>query len=566
MTVSTRFIHSSSSMAAPVKKKGDMYKHQDELPPLPVPSLKQTLDTYKKSIIPYYPKGEKDPHFLKYGKVIDDFAKTQGPKLQERLEKYAVGKRNWLSDYWDNLAYLEYRDPVCPFVSYFYAHKDINTVIGKDQLLKAACLTSETLKFMESIENESLEPDVLKGTPFCMESFKWMFNNARIPNQIRDLSPRFEPKENRFMVVISNGHFYKFYHHNLETDTILSLNDIYAGLASIQQASHNQPAPKNPIGVLSSSHRDKWAENYQELIKNPINRLSLHDLASSSFVLCLDDTFPNTFEERFRTMWHGNGINRWYDKPVELFVTRNAVSGFLGEHSRMDGSPTARMNDHIVNQVSKMTLEDFGSADESLNTPILFEHLKFEVNAKIEKEISQELVTFKNTVDSLDIKVWHHFGLGKKQIKQFKVSPDAFMQMMFQLAYFKYTGTLRPTYEPASTKRCFNGRTETCRSVSPESLKFVKLWENPSVSREKRVAAFRDAVKAHIEYVGKASMGYGCDRHMFGLRQMLQPEETQHEFFTDPINNYSSHWYVSTSNLSSDQFIGWGWSPVVPEE
>ncbi|GME81332.1 unnamed protein product [Ambrosiozyma monospora] len=46
---------------------------------------------------------------------------------------------------------------------------------------------------------------------------------------------------------------------------------------------------------------------------------------------------------------------------------------------------------------------------------------------------------------------------------------------------------------------------------------------------------------------------------------MLQPEETQHEFFTDPINNYSSHWYVSTSNLSSDQFIGWGWSPVVPE-
>lgn len=43
-----------------------------------------------------------------------------------------------------------------------------------------------------------------------------------------------------------------------------------------------------------------------------------------------------------------------------------------------------------------------------------------------------------------------------------------------QLAYYKLTGKVRPTYESAATRKFLKGRTETGRTVSNESKKFVE--------------------------------------------------------------------------------------------
>ncbi|QPG73183.1 hypothetical protein FOA43_000489 [Brettanomyces nanus] len=544
--------------------KGDLFKYQDSLPSLPVPPLEHTLTLYKKSIVPYYPMGQQDPNYLKSCKIIDEFGKEKGSQLQRRLLKFSKGHRNWLSHIWDEYAYLAYRDPVSPFVSYFFSHKDLNTFIGKDQILKASALSFQILRFMEAIEKEALEPELIKGNPYCMESFKWMFNNCRVPKLPADDTVKFRPEENRFMTVISNGYIYKLHHHNPDTCEILAPADLYAGIDAIYEDAHSKPPCKNPVGILTSSNRDVWAQNYSELCKNPVNTMSLEQIQRSSFVLCLDDNFPSTVAEKSRNCWHGNGFNRWFDKPVEIFVAKNASSGFLGEHSKMDGTPTLRMNDWVVKQVSKMSAEDFETGPQSEHG-ISYSELKFEINPTMMAAISKELATFNNTVNSLDINVWHYFGVGKDQIKQFKTSPDAFIQMLIQLAYYKYTGTVRPTYESASTRKYFSGRTETCRSVSEESLKFVRDWEDPTKSLAEKTASFRKAITAHVQYIKQASDGLGVDRHLLGLTQMLTKEEEKPAIFTDPIFSYSQHWYVSTSQLSSSQFNGYGWSPVVPE-
>ena len=39
--------------------------------------------------------------------------------LQARLNDFASGKDNWLAEFWDDYAYMSYRDPVVPYVSYF---------------------------------------------------------------------------------------------------------------------------------------------------------------------------------------------------------------------------------------------------------------------------------------------------------------------------------------------------------------------------------------------------------------------------------------------------------------
>lgn len=575
-TISKRSFHTTLST-----KKGDLYKYQDELPPLPVPDLAQTLNLYKKSIIPYYPNGENDENFKNYCKIIDNFGENEGKILQSKLLEFSKGKRNWLAEFWDNYAYLEYRDSVTPFSSYFFSHKELNNEIGKDQLLKSSALTFKILQFMKQIEDESLEPELIKNSPFCMESFKWMFNNSRIPIANRDKNIQFNPKENRFMIVISNDRFYKLYHHD-ENDNILSPFKIYTSLLNIKNDSLSKSSSEIvPLGILTSANRDVWAKSYQDLIDcSPVNEISLNDISASSFVLCLDnDTFPNTIKDKSRNCWHGNGTNRWFDKPIEIFVAANGSSGFLGEHSKMDGTPTLRMNDWVISQISKMNLEDFKESDgnykiifNSTEKDSRFKELQFDINPTIQKSVETELIQFDKTINSLDIHVFQNFGVGKNQIKNLKVSPDAFVQMLLQLAYFKMTGTLRPTYESASTRRFFGGRTETCRSVSVEALNFVKTWEDGSKSIDEKAKSFYDAAKQHVGYISKASAGEGCDRHLFGLKQMYSllssssSESTKlHDIFTNPMFNYSSHWFLSTSQLSSNNFNGYGWSPVVPE-
>lgn len=79
------------------------------------------------------------------------------------------------------------------------------------------------------------------------------------------------------------------------------------------------------------------------------------------------------------------------------------------------------------------------------------------------------------------------------------------------------------------------------------------------------IKLFRDAINAHVKYISKASDGFGCDRHLFGLKQCLTPGEDVPSIFKDPTYSYSSSWYLSTSQLSSEYFNGYGWSQVIDD-
>lgn len=61
------------------------------------------------------------------------------------------------------------------------------------------------------------------------------------------------------------------------------------------------------------------------------------------------------------------------------------------------------------------------------------------------------------------------------------MSPDAYVQMVFQLAYYRIYKKPCPTYESASTRQFLHGRTETIRSCSQTSVAFTKAFDNPDV-------------------------------------------------------------------------------------
>jgi carnitine O-acetyltransferase len=126
-------------------------------------------------------------------------------------------------------------------------------------------------------------------------------------------------------------------------------------------------------------------------------------------------------------------------------------------------------------------------------------------------------------------------------------------------------GKNRPTYESAATRRFQQGRTETCRSVSEDSVAWCRSMADESLDSEARAALFRKAVAAHIEYITAASDGKGVDRHLFGLKRLLEPGQEVPALYQDPAYGYSSSWYLSTSQLSSEYFNGYGWSQVIDD-
>ncbi|KAA0191600.1 hypothetical protein HAZT_HAZT004361 [Hyalella azteca] len=140
--------------------------------------------------------------------------------------------------------------------------------------------------------------------------------------------------------------------------------------------------------------------------------------------------------------------------------------------------------------------------------------------------------------DDLDLFIEHHSAFGKGVLKKALISPDAFVQIALQLAYFRDSGgRFVQTYEASATRLYQHGRTETVRSCTRESSAFVR-WVMPSsgesclrqvshafvramsedtVSRTQKLALLREAGERHQSLYKAAMNGEGIDRHLFAL-------------------------------------------------
>jgi carnitine O-acetyltransferase len=554
MAPSKRNSSSLPSGYAEDKSKGAMLRFQDSLPRLPVPTLEETAQRYLKSLNPLLSQAELE----KSKAAVKDFIKPggAGEKLQERLIKRREdpSTKNWIYEWWNEAAYLAYRDPVVPYVSYFYSHRDDRR--RRDPAKRAAAITTSVLEFKKLVDSGELEPEYMKKLPICMDSYKWMFNASRVAARPADHPVKFPADGNQHIIAIRKNQFFKINHH--VNGKQLNTTELEQQFANVYRVAQTVPA----VGALTSENRDIWADARELLIQaSPKNKVVLEAIESASFVVCLDDAAPVTLEERAHQYWHGDGANRWYDKPLQFIVNDNGTSGFMGEHSMMDGTPTHRLNDYI-NELIFANKLDFSdpSVRSDLPEPQL---LSFDITKPVQAEIDRATKDFKEVIGQHQLAVQAYQGYGKGLIKKFKCSPDAYVQMIIQLAYFKMYGKNRPTYESAATRRFQQGRTETCRTVSDDSVAWCKAMADGSADDKTRVDLFRKAIAAHLEYISAASDGKGVDRHLFGLKKLLAPGEDVPAIYQDPAYSYSSSWHLSTSQLSSEYFNGYGWSQVI---
>jgi carnitine O-acetyltransferase len=246
-------------------------------------------------------------------------------------------------------------------------------------------------------------------------------------------------------------------------------------------------------------------------------------------------------------------------------VYENGKSGFLGEHSCMDGTPTLRMNDFMLSALAagKIDLSPARTAQTASDLPAPVE-LGFELDAKTKANIESAQQRFDALVGEHDLHVLHYEGYGKETIKKFKASPDAWAQLVKQLAFHRMHGRPGVCYESAQTRKYRLGRTEVIRSASNESKAWAEAMDDASKTDSQRAELFRKAVSRHLTYAGWAADGQGVDRHLFGLKKMLKEGEKTPEIYEDAAFGRTNHWELSTSQLSSPFVDGWGYGEGGP--
>ena len=153
----------------------------------------------------------------------------------------------------------------------------------------------------------------------------------------------------------------------------------------------------------------------------------------------------------------------------------------------------------------------------------------------------------------------HFTGYGKNAIKTHKVSPDAWVQVIKQLAFYRLFRRPGVTYESCQTRKFIHGRTEVIRSASNEAKAFCQAMNDPRASDVEREKRLRRAQERHLQYAAWATDAQGVDRHMFGLKMLVKEGEEVPEVFKDEAYAKSSHWEMSTSQLSTPYFDGWGY-------
>lgn len=180
--------------------------------------------------------------------------------------------------------------------------------------------------------------------------------------------------------------------------------------------------------------------------------------------------------------------------------------------------------------------------------------LQWELSEEATKELEESYERAKALIADLDQQLLPFDTFGKGFIKKCKVSPDAYIQMALQLAYYRDAGHFAQTYESSMTRLYREGRTETVRPVSLDSCAFVRAMDNPEVAVKERVKLLRAAAETHVERYRRSMSGEGVDRHLFSLYVVSVWRGVKSEFLNEAL---SAPWKLSTSQTPMQQTADW---------
>lgn len=555
-------------------KPGITFAAQDKLPKLPIPDLEASGRKYLEALAPLQSSREHDETKA----AVRDFVQHEGKDLQEKLKKYASDKTSYIEQFWYD-SYLNYDNPVVLNLNPFFLLEDDPTPARNNQVTRAASLVISSLCFVRAVRKEELPPDTLRGQPLDMFQYSRMFGTARVPTDNGCIIG--QDSDSKHVVVMCRGQFYWFDVLDMNNDLIMTEKDVALNLQAIVDDAEQTPiqeAAKGAIGVLSTENRKIWSGLRDVMTReegsNNAECLSIVD--SALFVICLDYTEPIDVAQLCGNMLCGTNdvikgvqvgtcTNRWYDK-LQIIVCKNGSAGINFEHTGVDGHTVLRFASDVYTDTilrfarsingQAPTLWATNSPDPSKRDPGSFGDVSTTPH-KLEWDMIPELqiaLRFAETrladlIQQNEFQVLEYKTYGKNFITSMGFSPDAFVQMAYQAAYYGLWGRIENTYEPAMTKIFLHGRTEAIKSVTPESAEFVKtFWADKSP--QQKIDALRAATQKHTNITKDCSKAQSFDRHFYALYSVWQRKVNEEGNEAASSTGFSSNGYSSPTDTS----------------
>ncbi|CAF0716256.1 unnamed protein product [Brachionus calyciflorus] len=539
-----------------VLKHSRTLTNQSSLPRFNVPQLKSTISKYLTAVQPLLEPSE----FDRTQKVVNDFlVNGTGEKLQNLLIEKSKKTENWLAQWWLDKVYLEprYNVPMNVNPGTLYPKVDFKTI--DEQLMFATKYIYGFLNFKKIIDNQELPTEKSGDSSLCMEQYYKLIGTCRIPNKDKDLikimqTNNLDLDKHSHITVIHNNRIFSLKVIDSKTGSVFSTNDIFSNLKKIVELSKDQD--KYGLGILTAENRDVWAESYQTLIQNENNQKSFESILDSLFVLCLDtsDGALSSFADKRSSdsgqILHGNKKftqNRWFDKTIQIIIGVDGVWGTNFEHSVAEAVPHAVLNDFVFKYIQNSNLEF-----ENTKSNKLLEELVFQVPDEIKNQIVKSNQNLDKQIDNLDLYVLNFESFGKNFPKSQKISPDAFVQIAMQLAFFRAHNKLGNAYESGSLRKFHLGRTEIIRASTMETLEFVKSMVNSNIPQKIKTDLLLKAINAHRLYTINVMNNESFDRHLMGLKlTAIENGMELPELFKDEAYRKACHYYISSSQVSS---------------
>jgi len=479
-------------------------------------------------------------------------------------------------------SYLNFDNPVVLNLNPFFLLEDDPTPARNNQVTRAASLVVSALSFVRAVRREELPPDTIRGTPLCMFQYSRLFGTARVPTE--NGCHIGQDPDSKHLVVLCHGQFYWFDVLDDNSDLIMTEKDFSINLQTIVDDAQQTPiqeAAKGALGVLSTENRKIWSGLRDVMMREEGSNNSdcLGIVDSALFILCLDYTEPASGADLCQNMLYGTSqvekgvqigtcTNRWYDK-LQIIVCKNGSAGINFEHTGVDGHTVLRFaSDVYTDTILRFARTINGQApslwastspDPSKRDPASFGDVSTTPH-KLEWDMIPELsiaLRFAETrladlIQQNEFQTLDFAAYGKNFMTSMGFSPDAFVQMAFQAAYYGLYGRVECTYEPAMTKVYLHGRTEAIRSVTSESVDFVQtFWaENPP---QQKVDALRKACQKHTANTRECAKAQGCDRHLYALFSVWQKALDEDGAEAASSNGLSSNGYSSPVEGTSER-------------
>ncbi|KAF5549198.1 polyketide synthase [Fusarium mexicanum] len=507
-----------------------------ELPVMPLPDLDETLDYWLDSTEHLF-----GPVQLEH--IHRDMQAMRGPNsparktLQNLYEKHADDKTNgWFTDIVTKARFLCRRAPVAPWTSIMVSQRD-NPGKRHSQVERASLITSAIVSFKRAIDAGKVKPMEIAGKPECTWGWGWMFNSTRVPQSKCDRAVSYASSLGatsgiNHVAVLRKGHVFKV---NLldETGDDVSLDHLQATFEAILANVQGEDILST---LLTTDERESWAKIRETLLElNSQNLEYFSVLDSAMFVLCLDSASPETPDEIARHGYIGDGINRWFDKLLQFYVSANGRSGMLTEHSILDGTTATRLLEWISD-----TMDAYPSLGNSNHTEIgkvNLEEFVLHMTPDLEKHTillreKYHEATSKSTYarEQLD-------EFGTDFLLQSRVPIKGVIDLVFQLAVRLFFGRNMISWEPTAGTLFHAGRPDAMQRATPAVNTFcdaAALFDHNADVTQLR-ALLLEATKSINAGMKQQLLGRGSQRLFEVLSYSWPVDEPKPSFLRDMV-------------------------------